>query len=339
MVLLAVAILGCGLWAQAGTVSLVRVSDGATPMGTYMIITVYAPDEAAGRSAIAAAFQRVEEVEAATSHYREQSDLSKLNRSAGGPPLAVSPHLFAVLRRSIGVSQETDGAFDVTVGPLVALWKRTWKKGTPPSDAEAAAARLCVDYRAVRLVPDGGRVQLLKPGTQLDLGGIGKGYASDQAIAALRERGISAALVALAGDIFAFGSPPEKDGWLVGIRDPIHPGKIFPNPLRLKNLAVSTSGDYEQFGEVGGHRVSHILDPRTGKPVVGMTSVTVIAPDATAADAYATGLSVLGADAAMAFAQKHPGIEVMVVCEREGKTQILRSKGFERFEVALSSDP
>jgi len=333
------AVLGCAPVAGGEGDRLVRVSDGATPMGTYLMVTVYAADEAAGRQAIAAAFARVEEIEAATSHYREGSDLSKLNRSAGGPAIPVSKHLWAVLRRSAEVSEETGGALDVTIGPLVALWKTTWKKGKPPPEARVAAAKALVDWRAVRLDPKEPRAQLLKPGMHLDLGAIGKGYATDQAAALLRERGIPAALVDLGGNVTAYGAPPERPAWLVGIRDPANPGKILPKPIRLLNQGVATSGDYEQFGLAPGHRYSHILDPRTGKPLEGMTSVTVVAPDGVTADGYSTALSVLGPEQAVAFAEKRQGVEVMVIFQRDGKAHTLRSKGFSRLEVTPTTSP
>ncbi len=331
---IALALLGCAAGVRGGEARrLVRVWDGATPMGTYMIVTVYAADEAAGRAAIAAAFARVEEIEAATSHFREASDLSRLNQAAGGPAMAVSKDLWALLRRSAEVSEETDGAFDVTVGPLMALWKKTWQKGKAPSEAETAAARALVDWRAVWLDPKEPRARLLKPGMQLDLGGIGKGYAVDQALAVLRERGIPAALADMGGNVGAYGAPPERDAWLVGIRDPSRPGKILPKPIRLLNQGIATSGDYEQFGLVAGRRESHILDPRTGRPIEGMTSVTVVARDATTADGYSTALSVLGPEKAVAFAEKRPGVEVMIMYERDGKVQTVRSRGFARLEV------
>jgi thiamine biosynthesis lipoprotein len=330
---------GCAVRVRGAEMRLVRVSDGGTPMGTYMMATVYAPDEEKGRQAIAAAFARVEEIEAATSHYRETSDISKLNAAAGGPPMPVSKDLWACLRRSAEVSAETDGAFDVTIGPLMALWKRTWRKGKAPSDAETAAAKALVDWRAVRPDPDKPLAQLLKKGMLLDLGAIGKGYAVDQAVAVLRQRRIPAALVDMGGNVAAYGAPPERQAWLIGIRDPSRPGKILPKPIRLLNQGVATSGDYEQFGVVAGRRYSHILDPRTGKPLEGMTSVTVVAPDATTADGYSTALSVLGPEKALTFAEKRPGVEVMIMFERDGKTHTARTKGFERLEVTPTDSP
>jgi len=319
--------------ARAGQSKLVRVSDGRAPMGTYMAITVYASSQAEGRRAIAAAFARVEEVEAATSTYREQSDVSKLNRAAGGPAMLVSRHLWTVLRRAAQISPETNGAFDVTVGPLVALWKRTWKRGRAPSEAELTAARALVSYRAVRVAPNAPRVQLLRQGMSLELGGIAKGYAVDQAVVVLRHCGIRAALVDAGGDIRALGAPAGREAWLIGIRDPSRPGKILRRALLARDCAVATSGDYEQYGTRGGRRYSHILDPRTGRPVEGMASVTVVAPDAMTADAYATSASVLGPKAALAFAEERPGVEVMILCRREGKLATVRSSGFGRLEV------
>lgn len=335
----AIFVAGCGAEAPAGAERLVRVSEGSTPMGTYMAITVYTADEAAGREAIAAAVARVEEVEAATSHYREASDLSRLSRSAGGPPMAVSRHLWTVLRRAAEVSEETDGAFDVTIGPLMALWRTTWRRGKAPSEAETAAAKALVDYRAVKLDPREPRAQLAKAGMQLDLGGIAKGYAVDQALAVLRERGVPAALVDMGGNVAAYGAPPERAAWLVGIRDPQNPGKILPKPIKLLNKAVATSGDYEQFALVAGRRYSHILDPRTGRPLAGVTSVTVVAPDGMTADAYSTALSVLGPERAIAFAHERPAIEAMIIFERDGDIHTLRSKGFERLEAAAIESP
>jgi len=313
---------------------LVRVSDARTPMGTYMAITVYAADEEAGRSAIADAFARVEEVEAAASTYREESEVSRLNRAAGQGDVPIGRHLAAVLERAAAVSAETEGAFDVTVGPLVALWRRTWKKGKEAADAEREAVQALVDYRAVRLAADGSSARLLKPGMSIALGGIAKGYAVDQAVAALRERGIQAALVDAGGDIHALSRPPERPAWLIGVRDPNRPGEILPRPLGLHDQAVATSGDYEQFGLVGGHRYSHILDPRRGRPIEGMTSVTVVAPDAMTADAYATAASVLGPEAAVAFAEKRPGVEILILHRRDGQLVTARSSGFDRLRVS-----
>ncbi|NQT89179.1 FAD:protein FMN transferase [bacterium] len=318
---------------------LLRVHDTQTPMGTYMSIIVYAPSEAVGKSAIRAAFARVEAVEAATSTYRAKSDISLLNKAAGGPDLAVSLHLWQPVHRALEIARETGGAFDPTVGPLVALWRKTWKLGKLPADADVEAARALVDYRLVRLDVLRPRLSLAKAGMRLTLSGIAKGYAVDQAVAVLRERGIPAALVDAGGDMCAYGVPPGRTTWLVGVRDPSRPGHILPHPLRLLNAAIATSGDYEQFGTVDGKRYSHILDPRTGRPIQGMTSVTVFAPDATTADAFATAASVLGVEKALALSEKHPKVEMMIL--RRDKDEIRRdtSSGFADLEVKDTDTP
>jgi thiamine biosynthesis lipoprotein len=318
---------------RAADGELERITDVRTPMGTYMAITVYAADRASGARAIRAAFDRVEEVEAATSTYRKASDISKLNRAAGGPAMAVSPHLWAVVRRALEIAEETGGAFDPTVGPLVALWRRTWRRGKAASEAEVEATRALIGYRAVECAPDTPRVRLLKPGMELNLSGIAKGYAVAQALEVLQAHGIAAALVDAGGDICGVGAPPKRDGWLIGVRDPARRGEILPTPLLLRDRAVATSGDYEQFGVVEGRRLSHILDPRTGRPVEGMASVTVVAPDPTTADAYATAASVLGVQEAIAFAEKRPGIEMMIFYRDGDRTATARSSGFGRLEV------
>jgi len=319
----------------------VRVQETRPVMGTTMTITVYARDEATGHRVIAAAFDRVEEIEAALSHYREQSDLSKLGRAAGGPMMPISRDLYDCLRRSIEVSVESHGAFDASIAPLMILWKNAWKAGKLPSEAELAAARALVDYRSIRLDPNGPRAHLLRPGMRLDLGGIGKGYAVDQVVAFLRSKGIRAALVALSGEIYALGAPPGREGWRIGVRDPSQPRgpvvdpadmPILSHPLILRDRAVSTSGDYEQFGVIDGRRYSHILNPATGQPVVEMASVSVVAPDSATADSYGLVLSVLGPKAGLDFAAKHQGVEVMILHEAGGKLETLRSGGFGKLE-------
>lgn len=321
------------LMVATASIAAVRVRDVRMPMGTYMAITVYAPTQAAGKKAMADAFEHVEKVEAAISTYRYKSEISQLNRAAGGEAIAVGEHLYALLTRSAEVSKETDGAFDITAGPLIRLWKKAWRKQKLPTPEELAAARALVDYRSVRLFPTERKAQLLKKNMRLDVGAIGKGYIIDQAVAALRAAGITAALVDSGGDIYAMGKPPGRDGWLVGVRDPERRGKILPRPLLVVDLAVATSGDYEQFGRIDAKKYSHILDPRTGRPVEGMSTVSLIAPDATTADAYATAASVLGPEAAVAFVEKRPKVEVLILHRLGDRLTRVQSSGFARLEA------
>ena len=317
----------------------VRVRETRMPMGTYMTMTVYAASQEAGRKAIAAAFARVEEAEAAISTWRKDSDASKVNRLAGGEPVAVDRRLVAVLRRACEVSAETGGAFDVTVGPLVRLYKRCYRRHRLPTEEERAKAMALVGHRAIEVDAEAGTARLSRKRMRVDFGAIGKGYIVDEAVASLRGSGIRAALVDAGGDIYALGSPPGREGWLIGVRDPARPDEIRDERLLVRDRAVATSGDYEQFVVIDGRRCSHILDPRTGRPVEHMTSVTAIAPDATAADAYATACSVFGPEAAVAFAEKRPGVEVMLLHRKGERLAAARSSGFGRFIAPHDAAP
>jgi thiamine biosynthesis lipoprotein len=251
----------------------------------------------------------------------------------------VSPHLWQPVRRALVLARETGGAFDPTVGPLVELWKITWRKGRLPTPEAVRAARALVGHRLVECSGEEPVLRLTKPGMRLVLSGIAKGYAVDQAVTVLRARGIAAALVDAGGDMCAYGTPPRRESWLVGIRDPQNRGSILPNPVRLVDGAVATSGDYEQFAVVDGKRYSHILDPRTGRPVQGMTSVTVVAPDAMTADALATAASVLGPQDALALSEKRPDVEMMILHQHDGQLRTVKSSGFARLEVTDADGP
>ena len=317
----------------------VRVREVRRPMGTYMAITVYARNEGTGRKAIEAAFKRVEQVEAAISTWRSDSDSARLHDEAGGARLQVSPHLLAVLTRAVEVSRETDGAFDITVGPLIKLYRRSFRRRMLPPEDELAAARAKVGYQGIEVDAKHGTARLAKAGMRVDFGAIGKGYIVDQALAALRELGIEAALVDAGGDLYALGSPPDREGWRIGVRDPAHPTEILDRPLLARDCAVATSGDYEQFADIGGRRYSRIVDPRTGRPVEHMSSVTVIARDATTADAYATACSVLGPKDAVAFAEKRPGVEVLLMYRDGAVLRSAKSSGFARYIAPATPAP
>jgi FAD:protein FMN transferase len=262
-------------------------------MGTRFEIIVYAPDRAAARKATREAFARIAALDGIMSDYKPASELMRLCARAGGPPVKVSDELFYVLAKAQEVSRRSGGAFDVTVGPVVRLWRRARRTHRPP-DAEALArARALVSYENVVLNDKARTVRLLKRGMLLDLGGIGKGYSADEALKVLKGHGITRALVAAGGDIAVGDPPPGKKGWSVAIAS-LEPGKTEPSRLLLANAAVSTSGDLEQYVEIDGKRYSHILDPRTGSPLVGRMSATVVAPKGILADSHTKVVAVLG---------------------------------------------
>lgn len=275
-------------------------------MGVQVRIVAWAADSEAGDRACRAAFARIAELENIFSDYRPSSELMRLCARAGGPPMRVSDDLLTVLARGHALSEQTNGAFDATVGPYTRLWRQARKSGRLPTDGEWRSASELVGWQEMRLDPGARTVQLLVPGMQLDLGGIAKGYILDEALATLREHGISRALVQAGGEIVAGDAPPGQSGWKVKLAY-AKPGHRY---VRLETGAVSSSGDTEQFVEIDGRRYSHIIDPRVGlrfgEPIV----VTVIGPDGMTCDSLATAACVLGEKAGMELGHSIPGVEV-----------------------------
>lgn len=256
-------------------------------MGVDARIVVYAPSESQAQTACAAAFQRIADLDSIMSDYRKDSELMRLCDRAGGPPVRVSKDLFTVLRRGREISQRSGGAFDMTVGPLVALWRKARKSAALPSPAELQEARSLVGWRMLELNARAQSVQLRKPGMRLDLGGIAKGYACDEAQKVLKRNGIDRALVEMGGDIVVSKAPPETKGWTIRVPSA---GKDLP----FSNCAVSTSGDSAQSVVIGGVRYSHVVDPRTGTALTNRVEVTVVARDGLTSDPLSTTLTVMG---------------------------------------------
>ncbi|HEY2931837.1 MAG TPA: FAD:protein FMN transferase [Acidobacteriota bacterium] len=263
-------------------------------MGTLFRIVIYSQDPSAAAVSARAAFQRIAELDRMLSDYRYDSELMILSRRAGSGKVVVSDDLFSVLEQAQMWARKTNGAFDVTVGPAVRLWRRARQTGELPAPEDLARARSLIGYQNIELEHSKRMVSLLKPGMQLDLGGIAKGYAADQALKTVKSRGHSSVLIAAGGDIAVADAPPGLKGWTVAVAAADQPGSNPTRRILLANAAVSTSGDAEQFIEIGGERYSHIVDPHTGIGVTGQSTATVVASDATTSDALATGLSVLG---------------------------------------------
>jgi thiamine biosynthesis lipoprotein len=321
--LLVVSFLVAAQWCTAGEPSLTRFTFSEPHMGTQFKIIVYAPDETKAREATAAGFKRIAQLDQMMSDYRPSSELMYHCRHAGGPPTRVSPDLFTVLARAQGVSRLSDGAFDVTVGPVVHLWRRARKSEQLPDPQKLAEARALVGYQNMRLDAGAHTVQLLKRGMMLDLGGISKGYAADAALKVLKEHGIDRALVAAGGDIAVSGPPVGAEDWTIGIAPLEDPNRKPRHYLFLHNAAVSTSGDSEQYLEIGGKRYSHILDPRTGEPLTGRQSVTVVARHGLWADPLTKVVSVLGTERGLPIIDRVEGAAAFVVRQS--------SKGHETF--------
>jgi thiamine biosynthesis lipoprotein len=280
-------------------------------MGTIVEITVFGPDTDRLTEAKDAAFAEIERIEHLMSSYRDDSDVSLIDASAGGPAVVVDPEVYTVIERSIEISRLSDGAFDITMAVLHGVWKIDPDNPRLGSPEEIADRLPLISWKGVILDPERHAVGLAKPGMKIDLGGIAKGYAVDRAIEAIAEKGVTMALINAGGDLRALGQRPGRP-WQIGIQDPREQGAIIGS-LPVINTAVATSGDYEKFFIRDGKRYCHILDPRTGNPVSSCQSVTIITPEAWKADALATSVFVLGPGKGLALVERLPGVEAIII--------------------------
>jgi thiamine biosynthesis lipoprotein len=284
----------------------------ARTMGTVGQVTVVTADSAATTPAAQAALRAFQHVDSLMSNWTQTSAVARLNREAAQRAVVTDPEVALVLDEALRVAAVTGGAYDVTIEPLVRLWG--FLGGIPhvPPQAEIEALLPRVGYRQVSVERASATVRFASNGVQVDLGGIAKGYAVDRAVAQLSAAGVRDALVDLSGNMRPLGQPPQRDSWTVGVRDPR--GRVpFFATVQLRGRSIATSGNYEQFVMQDGRRFGHVLDPRTGWPVDGLLSATVVAPTALEADAWDTGLLVLGPRAAAALAQQRPELQVVLV--------------------------
>jgi thiamine biosynthesis lipoprotein len=299
-------------------------------MGTAVRVVVYAADQPTADRAAAAAFARIGAVEQALSDYKPDSELMRLckaNDADPGKPRPVGDDLFRCFAAGQKLAARSNGAFDLTVGPLVRLWRTARRTQQLPDAAEVAAAKGVAGYDKVTVDEKARTVTLAVAGMRPDFGGIGKGYAADRAMEVLKAHGCPAALVAVSGDIVCGDPPPGKAGWEVDIA-PLSAGRP-PRRLTLANRAVSTSGDLEQFVEIGGVRYSHVLDPRTGLGLTGRRSVTVVATCGTDADSLTKVASVLPPGEAMPILAEYRAAGLIVTKETDNAPErVVRSTDF-----------
>jgi len=312
---LAAALAGCAKAPSALQAPAV-VSDGRYAMGTVLEITVVAPDEAAGRAAIAEAFAVARALEALLSNWNPDSALMHLNAAAGRGPQRVDPELARVLAASRALSGRTRGAFDITVGPLVQLWRTAGERGRLPTGAERRRARAAVGADGVSADPDAGTAEIARAGASVELGGIAKGWALDRMAERLRAAGVAAALLSFGqSSLWAIGAPPREPGWRLLVRDP---AGGFAGVATLRDRAVSVSDSVGQWTEIGGRRYGHVIDPRSGEPLVRTAQAVVLAPDAASAEAFSKALLVLSPAEGVALLEAEPGCEALLL-EGDGR--------------------
>jgi thiamine biosynthesis lipoprotein len=303
-------------------------------MGSPIEITAYGEEEVCSNG-IEAAFLEIGRIERLLSIYEPNSALAQINRLSKKGSISVPGEVLEVLSKSIFYAKESQGAFDITTGPLIRLWGfgPGRERREPPLAEEIIAARRAIGSESLRVHPDSGELELLREGMELNLGGIGKGYAVDQAAHTLKAFGITRALISCGSTLFALGAPPEQRGWPVVIRHPRLDKKEI-GAFFLSNQALSTSGDYEKFFVFQGKRFSHLIDPRTGYPIQGMASVSVIAPTAVETDVLSTAGFILGEQEGRALLERYSGVEGLFVKEdSEDNFSFHSTSGWHRAEV------
>ncbi len=317
--------------------------DGAQPevihrsykaMGTQITITAYTTDKERAVSVMEQAFKEFDRLEKLLTTWLPQSDVSKLNKSAGGPAIKVAPEVISILQKAISLSRLTEGKFDVTFGALSGLWRFDHQNqdNKIPPEKEIKKRLPFVGYENIEVDAERQTARLRKKGVSVHLGGIGKGYAVDRAVALIREQGFKHFMVQAGGDLYVAGRKGDR-AWRVGIRDPRGGRSTFFAAAEVTDATFSTSGDYERFFIKDGKRYHHIIDPDLGRPSKPCRSVTVMAPDAMTADALSTGIFILGAKKGLEIAEKTPGVGVVIV---DNKNQVHVSSrlrdGLKRFK-------
>ena len=312
-----------------------RYAFSRAQMGTQFNIVLYAPDSVRARRAADAAFARIDTLNQYLSDYLSESELSRLSATAGSDrDVPVGDDLWTVLQNAQRLAAQTDGAFDVTVGPLTRLWRWAMRRGRLPPDDELAQARAAVGYRHLVLDSVARTARLVRPGMRLDLGGIAKGYAVDEALAVLQVHGLPHALIDGGGDIRLGEPPPGKRGWRVELSTVHADGERTTEARMLARRAIATSGATYRYVEVDGIRYSHILDPRTGMGLTDERLVTVIAPTGMQADALASVLSVLRPDEALVFADGLSEVAVRLIQRAQDGYRQRQSSAFETLLVS-----
>jgi thiamine biosynthesis lipoprotein len=327
---------GCSSGSRAGsavgTAGNLRFEFTQPQMGLPFRIVLYAADAAAAEAAARTAFARISQLNDLLSDYDPDSELSRLSRTSGeGRAVPVSEDLWIVLERAQQLAARSDGAFDVTVGPYVNLWRKARRERKLPRAELIAEAGAAVGWEKLQLDAVSRTAKLLAPNMRLDLGGIAKGYAVDEAMKTLKAHGIERALVAGGGDMAASGPPPGQKGWRIEVA-PLDVTNAPPARfVLLAHRALATSGDVFQRLEIDGQRYSHIVDPKTGLGLTDHSLVTVIAPDCTTADSLATAVSVLGPEAGLKLVEGTRGCAASIVRAPGLRIEVTESRRFQRY--------
>ena len=281
-------------------------------MGCGFEATVVANDAQQADTFLDAAINNIRRIEALISSWDENSQTGNINRSAGIEPVQVDVELFNLIKRSIAISKLTDGAFNITYASMDKVWKFDGSVTQLPDSNTVKESVRKVGYQNIQLSEDNRSVFLPEKGMKIGFGAIGKGYAADHTMNLLKSLGVTSGIINASGDLRTWGQQPNGEPWQIGVKNPLNKNKVFVL-LPLVNQALVTSGNYEKFITIDGKRYAHIIDPRTGYPTSGLTSVTIIASSAELADALATSVFVMGKDVGLDFVNQLKDVECVLV--------------------------
>jgi thiamine biosynthesis lipoprotein len=286
-------------------------------MGNHFEITVAVEEEARGFEIIKATYDYIQTIENQLTTYNENSDTARINAAAGIHPVEVPSETFALIQRCQRISRITQGAFDITYGSVdKSLWNFDTSMSRLPDAATAKRMVRLINYENVELNVQDQSVFLREKGMRIGFGGIGKGYAAEKTREWMRQQGITAGIVNASGDLTTWGKQPNGKPWTIGIADPNQSSTIF-SYLEVSDMAVATSGNYEKFIVIEGRKYSHTIDPRSGLPITGIKSVTIITPNAELADALTTPVAIMGIEAGMDLVNQLQQVECIIIDDND----------------------
>jgi thiamine biosynthesis lipoprotein len=286
---------------------------GLLLMGNNFEISVVAHDESWAYDKIDLAIKEIQRIEKLLTTYNDQSETNQINKNAGIKPVKVTVETLQLIQRSLRISEITQGAFDISYGSVdKSLWNFDTNMKSLPDAVTAKKMVRLINYRNIIVNSEENTVYLREKGMRIGFGGIGKGYAAERAKYILKKEGIEAGIVNASGDLTTWGNQPDGTVWTIGIVHPNFANSIF-SYLNVTDMAVATSGNYEKFIMIGGKKFSHTINPRTGLPVTGIKSVTIISPNAEIADAMATPVTIMGIEAGLAMINQIKQIEAIII--------------------------
>ncbi|CAD7797427.1 FAD:protein FMN transferase [Chryseobacterium aquaeductus] len=285
-------------------------------MGSRFEITVVDKDSVKAEHAIDRAIAEITRIEDLISEWQPETQISLVNQNAGIQPVKVDHEVIELTKTAIKFSQLTDGAFDISIVAMDKIWKFDGSMDEMPSQSSILESVKNVDYRNIEIDSTNSTIYLKKKGMKIGFGSIGKGYAADRARLLLKNSGVLGGIINASGDLSTWGTQPNGRTWAIGVNNPFKRGKVAAIIKNKSEISVTTSGSYEKYAEIDGKRFSHIINPKNGMPSTGLTSVTVIGPDATSANGFSTSIMVLGEESGVELMKKFPQYQYLLITDK-----------------------